>query len=377
ELLNAARKGDEEKLAQILQDEVDVNYEDPLFPSVYQAPGSGWNRSGKLFSPAAPTTFACYLSIGPISNLPVASRSLPVAYPRETRLDELRNDSKDWRHISAPETVIVYMPYVEGRTGRDLQECSEWGYEGVQSGVKKMSNDEEDAIWLLPPEKRTARVKEDDELPRILAGVNNDLIAAEAKYRKACHSSYTSKSNLKAVSAKSSDGFCQAFGDLLDEVQPNLDSGRAFTLLNLLDRSSGYEYCHEPIAKADLYGVVLPSNIKPGVFVQAAADNNDLNEETLDGKATTHATTLVLFQRGTFGPVSRSQNLGDQSVKRKSLKSSCVTEILDLSGCGKTPAVTNFHNQVWGLIGRQEDASQPWSTWCGHSCECCLQGSLT
>ncbi|KAI8486054.1 hypothetical protein Bbelb_361540 [Branchiostoma belcheri] len=43
-----------------------------------------------------------------------------VAYPRETRQDELRKDSKDWRLISAPETVIVYMPYVEGRTGRDL-----------------------------------------------------------------------------------------------------------------------------------------------------------------------------------------------------------------------------------------------------------------
>ncbi|KAI8498285.1 hypothetical protein Bbelb_242290 [Branchiostoma belcheri] len=52
---------------------------------------------------------------------PAASRSLPVANPRETRQDELRKDSKDWRLISAPETVIVYMPYVEGRIGRDLQ----------------------------------------------------------------------------------------------------------------------------------------------------------------------------------------------------------------------------------------------------------------
>ncbi|KAI8522122.1 hypothetical protein Bbelb_018760 [Branchiostoma belcheri] len=49
----------------------------------------------------------------------------PVAYPRETRQDELRKDSKDWRLISAPETVIVYMPYVEGRTGRDLQFVSD------------------------------------------------------------------------------------------------------------------------------------------------------------------------------------------------------------------------------------------------------------
>ncbi|KAI8490429.1 hypothetical protein Bbelb_316970 [Branchiostoma belcheri] len=49
----------------------------------------------------------------------------PVAYPRETRQNELRKDSKDWRLISAPETVIVCMPYVEGRTGRDLQFVSD------------------------------------------------------------------------------------------------------------------------------------------------------------------------------------------------------------------------------------------------------------
>ncbi|XP_019632623.1 PREDICTED: uncharacterized protein LOC109476175 [Branchiostoma belcheri] len=49
----------------------------------------------------------------------------PKPYPRETRQDELRNDSNDWRLISAPETVIVYMPYVEGRIGRDLQFVSD------------------------------------------------------------------------------------------------------------------------------------------------------------------------------------------------------------------------------------------------------------
>lgn len=42
-------------------------------------------------------------------------------------------------------------------------------------------------------------------------------------------------------------------------------------------------------AKADEVGVVVPSIISPGVFVQFAVDNNDLNEETPDGKQTTHA----------------------------------------------------------------------------------------
>ena len=58
-------------------------------------------------------------------------------------------------------------------------------------------------------------------------------------------------------------------------------------------------------------GVIIPSNIISGTFVQAAADNNDLTESTLDGKNTTHGTTMVLYQKavlpgeGEFGVVQR------------------------------------------------------------------------
>ena len=43
------------------------------------------------------------------------------------------------------------------------------------------------------------------------------------------------------------------------------------------------------------------SNITHGPFVQFAADNDDFNEETLDGKQTTHATKLEIYQRQPFG----------------------------------------------------------------------------
>ena len=46
----------------------------------------------------------------------------------------------------------------------------------------------------------------------------------------------------------------------------------------------------------------LLRNIKPGAFVQIGTDNNDLNEETLDDKNTTHATTMVIYQNKMFGP---------------------------------------------------------------------------
>ena len=62
------------------------------------------------------------------------------------------------------------------------------------------------------------------------------------------------------------------------------------------------------IAKSDIFGVVLPSNISTGVFVQVAGDKNDKNEDTLlGGMRITQATTLILFQRGQFGPASKLQ----------------------------------------------------------------------
>ena len=62
------------------------------------------------------------------------------------------------------------------------------------------------------------------------------------------------------------------------------------------------------IAKSDIFGVVLPSNISTGVFVQVAGDKNDKNEDTLlGGMRTAQAKTLILFQRGQFGPAFKLQ----------------------------------------------------------------------
>ena len=61
-------------------------------------------------------------------------------------------------------------------------------------------------------------------------------------------------------------------------------------------------------AKSDIFGVVLPSHISTGVFVQVAGDKKDINEDTLlDGMRTTQATTLILFQRGQLGNASKLQ----------------------------------------------------------------------
>ena len=79
-------------------------------------------------------------------------------------------------------------------------------------------------------------------------------------------------------------------------------SKQLFTLLSRMGHCSSYDegeiidtsLAREILARSELIGVVLPSNILPGGFVQVAGDNNDINEETLGGKKTTHATTLVI-----------------------------------------------------------------------------------
>jgi hypothetical protein len=85
-------------------------------------------------------------------------------------------------------------------------------------------------------------------------------------------------------------------------------SKQLITMLNRIGHCLSYDATEridtslalEVLAKSENLGVCIPSNIVqnvPGGFVQVTGDNNDINEETLDGKQPTHATTLVLYQK--------------------------------------------------------------------------------
>ena len=103
----------------------------------------------------------------------------------------------------------------------------------------------------------------------------------------------------------------------------------------------------EVLTKAETYGTVIPSNISPRSFVQLAADYNDLNEETIDGKNTTHATTMVVYQRKLFGPDLPPTTAGDHSHRRRSLKrSGNVYEMQECSAHGRRPSVTQYTGAV-------------------------------
>lgn len=164
-------------------------------------------------------------------------------------------------------------------------------------------------------------------------------------------------------------------------------SKQIVTLLNRMGHCSSYEdveivntsLATEIAAKHNDFGVIIPTNITPGVFIQFAADNNDINEETLDGKHTTHATTLVAYQREQYGPKPAREIYGDHSLKRRSLNAPLPLnqQIHEYSSHGKRPAVISFQGkfkQEWYASSKEirsaaERKDLAWVLLRSHPCE--------
>ncbi|CAB4003576.1 Hypothetical predicted protein [Paramuricea clavata] len=118
-------------------------------------------------------------------------------------------------------------------------------------------------------------------------------------------------------------------GALAMSVKHITGSKQLETLLNRMGHCSSYveieqvetSLANESLARSKTSGVIIPTNINPGVFIQMAADNNDINEETLDGKKTTHATAMAIYQRKQYGPKPARVVHADHSKKKRSLDS--------------------------------------------------------
>ena len=134
-------------------------------------------------------------------------------------------------------------------------------------------------------------------------------------------------------------------------------SKKLITLLNRMGHCCSYEQteivetalANETLARSELNGgVIIPSNISPGVFVHMAADNNDFNEETIDVKNTTHATTFIAFQRKHHAPTMPPIEIyADHSQRKRSLDlSRPIVTVEDINVGGKRPAVTNYVNRL-------------------------------
>ena len=86
----------------------------------------------------------------------------------------------------------------------------------------------------------TANSKRDEEILNV-RGVNNDLIAANAKYHKVRHACYVGKRNIEYQASKLEVNACevspcyeQAFKKMAGEIKKGLESGKAYDMTSLL-----------------------------------------------------------------------------------------------------------------------------------------------
>ena len=82
----------------------------------------------------------------------------------------------------------------------------------------------------------------DEQMLHLLCGVNNELIAAEAKYHKSCFALYVSKSNLKHQVFREKDGESlddEAFQELAESISNSIARGQAYDMVSLLSMYKG------------------------------------------------------------------------------------------------------------------------------------------
>ena len=89
--------------------------------------------------------------------------------------------------------------------------------------------------------KRAATIQGDEAMLHLLLGVNDDLMAAEAKYHKNCYSLYTAKKVTDDKGESSNESHHEnAFKQLVEELRPGLEQGRAYDMASLLIKYRDY-----------------------------------------------------------------------------------------------------------------------------------------
>jgi len=86
--------------------------------------------------------------------------------------------------------------------------------------------------------KKAATNNGNEDMMRLLIGIKDDLIAAEAKYHKNCYVLYISKKSphVQLETQTSDIGYDNAFQRLTEDLKHGLDEGRAFDMASLLAR---------------------------------------------------------------------------------------------------------------------------------------------
>ena len=74
---------------------------------------------------------------------------------------------------------------------------------------------------------------------RVTGAVNNDLVAAEARYHKYCHATYISKNNLH-YEGRQETSYEVAFKKPPEYMSIDLDGGKAFEMSMVIRRYKDY-----------------------------------------------------------------------------------------------------------------------------------------
>ena len=86
---------------------------------------------------------------------------------------------------------------------------------------------------------QTATVKGDEDILRVTGAVNNDLVAAKARYHKACHATYISKNN-QHYEGRQETSYDVAFQKMPEYMSIDLDGGKAFEISTVIGRYNDY-----------------------------------------------------------------------------------------------------------------------------------------
>ena len=81
---------------------------------------------------------------------------------------------------------------------------------------------------------QTATVKGDEDILRVTGAVNNDLVAAEARYHKACHATYICKNNLHYEGRQDTSYDVLFQKKLAEYMSIDLSGGKAFEISTVI-----------------------------------------------------------------------------------------------------------------------------------------------
>ena len=92
--------------------------------------------------------------------------------------------------------------------------------------------------------RQSVEAKGDQDMLRLLLGINMDLVASGAKYHKTCFASYVSKSNLKSLAFKDEDkqesAYDKSFLEMAPELRKGIESSKAYDMSSLLKKYIGW-----------------------------------------------------------------------------------------------------------------------------------------